>query len=129
VHTSTGEAAEGERDVAGERRKNPCRRKHACVGGGGGVPTPAGRRGQHGFLTISTSNVEFHPSFPCEANRLKFKRTDNCLEAATHGFGVRRFKPYGRSGNLRTLEFGVWGLRFWGLRFWGLGFEVLGFGV
>jgi DnaJ-class molecular chaperone len=40
VHKSTGEAAEGERDVAGERRKNPCRRKHACVGGAGGVPTP-----------------------------------------------------------------------------------------
>ena len=45
VRKATGEEAEGERDVSGERRKNPCRRKHACVGGRGGTPSPSVLRG------------------------------------------------------------------------------------
>ena len=44
-HRDTGEETEGERDVSPPERKNPCRRKHACVAGRGGVPTPGALRG------------------------------------------------------------------------------------
>ena len=44
-HRDTGEEKEGERDVSPPERKNPCRRKHACVAGRGGVPTPGALRG------------------------------------------------------------------------------------
>ena len=37
VHKDTGEAADGERDVSPADRKNPCRRKHACLAGAGGA--------------------------------------------------------------------------------------------
>ena len=59
VHKSTGETVNGERDVSEERRKNPCRRKHACISGGGGVPTPGTLRGfskQLKTRVIDTSN-------------------------------------------------------------------------
>ena len=42
---STGESEDGERDVSPPERKNPCRRKHACVDGRGGVRTPGTPRG------------------------------------------------------------------------------------
>jgi curved DNA-binding protein CbpA len=53
IHKETGEAADGTRDVSPTRRKNPCRRRHACVDGAGGVATAGVPRGRVRDLTVA----------------------------------------------------------------------------